>query len=63
MALYEFHTRCTPPTTPVRNKNDVLGIVKRWDDFTDLPNDEIDFEQLEEDIHALAAIAMKVLPD
>lgn len=63
MGLYEFHTRGSPPDIPVRNKNDVLAIVKRWDDFTDLPNDEIDFEQLEQDIHALAQAAMQGLPD
>ena len=71
MGLYEFRSGGECPRFPVRKKEDVLQIVKRWEDgpfgnpadgvFID--DGEVDWGRLEQDIHALAAIAMEALPD
>ncbi|MGI9489317.1 MAG: hypothetical protein ACR2RF_26200 [Geminicoccaceae bacterium] len=67
MGLYEFHQCGALPEVPVRRKEDVLQIVKRWEDGPDeglLVGDEwIDWDTLEQDMHALAAVAMEALPD
>lgn len=69
MGLYEFHVGKSPPEFPIRKKDDVLQIVKRWEDGPMAPgpfmneDEEIDWDQLEQDMHALAYVAMQVLPD
>jgi hypothetical protein len=66
MGLYELMSQQQTPLYPVRNKNDVHRIVQRWGDgpgpFMD-EEEEVDWEQLEQDVHALARIALQHLPD
>lgn len=64
MGLYEFHQIGEQPRMPARKKEDVLQIAKRWADIADSDAESwVDYDELEQDIHALAAVAIEALPD
>ncbi len=64
MGLWEFLQFGQQPAVPVRKKEDVRQIVARWeDDWGDEDGEGVDYADLEEDIHALAAVAIEALPD
>ena len=64
MGLYELRCNGAGPEFPVRCREDLLQIIKRWEDGPwEDGDDEIDWAQLEQDIHALAYIVMEHIKD
>ena len=51
------------PRVPLRNRRDVEEILIRWDELFSTHGDLYPYVDMEEDMEALAAIAMEALPE